>query len=137
MKGRKPNGIVAGSHPVNKLPAPPKWLLSKDAKAEWKRVGPILIEERKTLTVADLAGFANYCCAVGEVAEASRIIAAEGMTYDGHSGPKKHPAVSIRTNAMTQARLLAAELGLSPVSRSRPSIREDNEDKDDAAALGV
>lgn len=136
MRGRKPNGIVAGSHPVNKLPAPPKWL-SKDAKAEWKRIAPIIIDERKTLTLADLAGFANYCCAVGEVSEASRIIAAEGMTYTGQSGPKKHPAVSIRTNAMTQARLLAAELGLSPVSRSRPSIREDNENKDDAAALGV
>lgn len=136
MRGRKPGRTVAGSHPVNKLPAPPKWL-SKDAKAEWKRVGPILIEERRTLTLADLASFTNYCCAVGEVAEASRIIASEGMTYSGQSGPKKHPAISIRTNAMTQARLLAAELGLTPVSRSRPSVREDNEDKDDAAALGV
>lgn len=136
MRGRKPGSIVTGSHPVDKLPAPPNWL-SKDAKAEWKRIAPILISDRKTLTLADLASFASYCCAVGEVAEASRIIAAEGMTFTGQSGPKKHPAVSIRTNAMTQARLLAAELGLTPVSRSRPSVREDNENKDDASALGV
>ena len=43
-------------------------------------------------------------------------------------GIKRNPAVGIQSDAMTRARLLAAELGLTPVSRSRPSIRDDGDD---------
>jgi phage terminase small subunit len=42
----------------------------------------------------------------------------------------KNPAVSIQADAMTRARLMAAELGCTPVSRSRPSV-EDNDGDDD------
>lgn len=124
MRGRRPDTIVPGTSRVERVPDAPAWL-SDDARAEWHRVAPILITERKTMTVADLATFAHYCTAVGQVAEASRIIAAEGMTYSTEGGPKKHPAVSIRSDGLTQARQLAGELGLTPVSRSRPAIRDD------------
>lgn len=129
MRGRKPEGIVAGSSPVATLPAPPAWL-TKAAKSEWRRVGPILIDERKTLTLADLATFANYCSVTGMAADAARLVAREGMTFMGAGGPKKHPAVAIQLDAMTQARLLAGELGLTPVSRSRPAIRDDDESEE-------
>jgi P27 family predicted phage terminase small subunit len=43
---------------------------------------------------------------------------------------KRNPAVGIQSDAMTRARLLAAELGLTPVSRSRPAIRDDADDDD-------
>lgn len=122
MRGAKPFAIVPGSSPVREALDPPDWL-SADALAEWDRVAPILIEERRTLTVTDIASLVNYCVAVGQAAEASRIITREGMTYMSKTGPKKHPAVAIRSDAMTQARLLAGELGLTPVSRSRPSVR--------------
>lgn len=125
MKGRKPASIVAGTSPVIDVPTPPAYL-SRDARAEWRRVAPILIDERKTLTVADLATFAAYCVSVGLIAEASRTINKEGLTFASRTGPKKHPAVAVRNDAMTQARLLAGELGLTPVSRSRPSIRDDD-----------
>lgn len=124
MRGAKPKDVVAGTSAVTRTPPPPAWL-SKSAKAEWRRVGPILIHERKVLTVADLATFASYCVAAGQVADAADIIAREGMTFMSVSGPKKHPAVAIQSDAMTQARLLANELGLTPVSRSRPAIRDD------------
>ena len=123
MRGAKPFTIVSGSSPVREPLDPPEWL-SDDARAEWNRIAPILIEERRTLTVTDIASLANYCVAIGQAAEASRIIAAEGMTYQSKTGPKKHPAVAIRSDAMTQARLLAGELGLTPVSRSRPAARQ-------------
>ena len=51
-------------------------------------------------------------------------------------GNRKHPAVAIENDASTQARLLAAELGLTPVSRSRPAMRDDQPD-DDADDLGL
>lgn len=129
MRDAKPAAIVTGSNAVAAVPLAPRWL-SKSAQAEWRRVAPVLISERKTLTVADLAVFAHYCAAVGQVADAARIIAEEGLTFSGASGPKKHPAVAIQNDAMTQARLLAAELGLTPVSRSRPSMRDSDDDAD-------
>lgn len=118
MRGAKPYTIAAGSSAVTEAAEPPEWL-SADARAEWDRVAPILITERRSLTEADLASLANYCVAIGQIAECSRTIATEGMTYMSKAGPKKHPAVAIRSDAMTQARLLASELGLTPVSRSR------------------
>ncbi|MFK8250659.1 phage terminase small subunit P27 family [Ancylobacter terrae] len=123
MRGVKPSEILPGVAPPADALDPPDWL-SADARGEWERVAPILIKERQTLTVADIATFTSYCVAAGQVAEASRIIAARGMTFQSKTGPKKHPAVSIRSDAMTQMRLLAGELGLTPVSRSRPALKE-------------
>ncbi|MFT0862574.1 phage terminase small subunit P27 family [Ancylobacter sp. G4_0304] len=125
MRGAKPFAIVPASSPVREPLDPPEWL-SSDARDEWNRVAPILIEERRTLTVTDIASLANYCVAVGRAAEAERIIARDGMIVVTKTGPKKHPAVAISSDAMTQARLLAGELGLTPVSRSRPSVRSDS-----------
>lgn len=129
MRGRKPAGICAGSSPVEKVPAAPAWL-SKAGKAEWNRVCPILVNERRTLTVADLPTLESYCAAVGQVQEASRILEKEGLTFTGPTGPKKHPAASLRHDAMTQVRQLGSELGLTPVSRSRPAMRDDNGSED-------
>lgn len=118
MRGAKPFTIVPGSSPIKDDMAAPEWL-DDDARAEWDLIAPILIKERRTLTSADIACLASYCAAMAQVMQASRTIAAEGMTFMSKNGPRKHPAVSIRSDAMTQARLLAAELGLTPVSRSR------------------
>ncbi len=111
---------------TSKTPKAPAWL-SKDAKAEWRRVAPILME-RGTLTLGDLATLANYCVAVARCAEAQRIIAEQGLIVRGSHGPRKHPACAVQADAMTQARQLAVELGLTPVSRSRPAIREPSND---------
>src|SRR5665213_2590106 len=112
----------------------PAWL-SKDAKVEWQRVMPILIE-RRVLTDADLASFENYCVAIGQVREMERLIKRAGHVVETERGPRAHPAVKIQSDAMTRARLLASELGLTPVSRSRPAVRE-HENDDDSSALGV
>ncbi|WP_341991857.1 phage terminase small subunit P27 family [Azorhizobium sp. AG788] len=123
MRGRKATSIpMTGDDPPDDMPEAPTWL-SADARTEWDRVLPILLTERRTLTLADLASFANYCTAIGQVAEAARIIEREGLTFTGSSGPKRHPAVAIRSDGMTQARQIAAELGLTPASRGRPAIR--------------
>ncbi|MGJ3264865.1 MAG: phage terminase small subunit P27 family [Salinarimonas sp.] len=114
-----------------RVPNPPAWL-SKDAKAEWRRIMPLLVE-RRILTDADMGMVESYVIAVGTIREAQRILAREGLTM----GSRKHPAFAIQNDAMTTARLIAAELGLTPVSRSRPAIREDACDDDDVSALGL
>lgn len=118
MRGAKPYSIVGGSSPVTELPQAPDWL-SADACAEWDRLVPVLITERKTLTTADLGTLTSYCVAMGQIVECSRRIQTDGLFVDTKTGLKKHPAVAMRDSATTQARLLAAELGLTPVSRSR------------------
>jgi P27 family predicted phage terminase small subunit len=108
------------------VPRPPAYL-SKDAKAEWRKVVPILVVERQTLTEADLGTLESYCNAIGTMRQAQRIINAEGLvTVAG----KRHPAFGIMNAAQTTARLCAAELGLTPVSRSRPAVRENADDED-------
>jgi len=134
LRGRKPSSVAISTSAALSAPKPPSWL-SRDAKAEWKRVIPLLIE-RRILTEADMATFANYCLQIGRIIEAQRTIDAEGMFFDGTSGPKRHPAVGVQNDAATQARQLAAELGLTPVSRSRPAIRDDDA-RDDDDDLGL
>lgn len=135
MRGVKPH-LVVDNGAVRKAPSTPAWL-SRDAKAEWRRVLPILIE-RRILTKADLASLENYCTAIGQVREMERHLQENGhvvevfkLDSEGEKislGMKRNPAVGIQSDAMTRARLLAAELGLTPVSRSRPAIRDDDDD---------
>lgn len=121
MRGRKPAAIVAGSTPVAKVPNAPAWL-SKDAKAEWRRVMPILVE-RRILTDADMGGVENYCVAIGRTREIEKLFRKAGGDID----PR---LFRMQDKAIQTARQLAAELGLTPVSRSRPSIRDDGAGED-------
>ena len=132
MRGPKPKSIVTPDDAHGVLPAPD--FLSADGKAEWARVMPILAD-RKILTDADLGSLENYCIAIGQTRETERLLQQYGsVIVDDEGGMKRNPAVGIQSDAMTRSRLLAAELGLTPVSRSRPSVREDA--SDDNALLG-
>lgn len=124
MRGTKPL-MKTDPEAITDLEAP-AWL-SRAAALEWCRVMPILAA-RKILSVADLGSLENYCVAVGTVREMEEMMQDEGRVIRTETGLKRHPAVGIQSDAMTCARLLAAELGLTPVSRSRPAIREDDEE---------
>jgi P27 family predicted phage terminase small subunit len=141
MRGVKPH-IKIERDALEDMP-PADWL-SEDAKAEWRRIVPILAQ-RRILTEADLGSVENYCMAMGTVREMEREIQRLGsvqkvykLDKEGNScltGMRKNPAVAIQSDAMTRARLLAAELGCTPVSRSRPTV-EDNDGDDDLFGWG-
>jgi P27 family predicted phage terminase small subunit len=78
----------------------------------------------------------NYCVAIGQVRELERAIKSGGFVIETQRGPRANPAVKLQADAMTRSLRLAAELGLTPVSRSRPAVR-DNDNDDDSSALGV
>ena len=119
MRGAKPI-LVIDNDAVSDVSEPPTWL-SADAQAEWRRAMPMLIE-RKILTTADMATFENYCLSIGRVREAERDLQA-------CDDPElKVKMFRVQDKAMQSARLLAAELGMTPVSRSRPAIRDDIDD---------
>ncbi|MBR0764145.1 phage terminase small subunit P27 family [Bradyrhizobium japonicum] len=117
MKGRKPQ-LATDANALDASTRPPSWL-SKHAKAEWRRVMPELAK-RQILTIADLGCLEAYCIAIGRIRELEILLRA-GID------PK---LCRMQDKAMVTARQLAAELGLTPVSRSRPAVR-DNDDQDD------
>ncbi len=117
LRGVKPTPMQ-DPDPLTTVPAAPAWL-SKHAKAEWRRIMPLLVE-RKILTVADMGSVENYCVAIGRVREIEQLLKA-GIDAK---------LVRMQDAAIKTARQLAAELGLTPVSRSRPAIRDDDDDDD-------
>jgi P27 family predicted phage terminase small subunit len=129
MRGRKPSQTVADHNGIADIPRAPAWL-SKHAKAEWRRVVPLLVE-RRILTDADLGALESYCVSMGAVREAQEALSRDGLIIATEKGPKRHPAFGIMNAAQTTARLCAAELGLTPVSRSRPAVRDDDVNDDD------
>lgn len=120
---------------IQSVPKPPNWLTT-EAKAEWRRVMPGLVE-RRILTPADMAAVEMYCAAVGDALRARKTIAAEGTTTTNRLGEtKRHPAYSTLREMTGEARRWAAELGLTPASRSRVTT-EAPEDDDASADLGL
>jgi P27 family predicted phage terminase small subunit len=83
--------------------------------------------KRQILTPADLGSLESYCVAMSRVRELEKLLQAA-------IDPK---LFRMQDQAMKTARQLAAELGLTPVSRSRPSIRDDHTDDDDDNPLNV
>ncbi len=116
MKGRKPRlAVIEGGLAPGRCPAAPAWL-SAQAKAEWKRAAPQL-HGRNLLAPDTAATLESYCVAVGLVRECEEIMGREGRLIDGEDGMKPHPAFKMQGAAMREARLLAAELGLTPHRR--------------------
>jgi len=115
MKGAKPNLIVINGT-VAQFPPAPAWL-SDAAKQEWRRMQPFL-EERRFLTDVDLSNLENYCVAQGRIRECEADIA---TVSDLNT---KSKLWRMQNQAMATARQLAAELGLTPMARSRKVIRD-------------
>ena len=122
MKGTKP-ALKQDQAAITAKITAPRWL-AKEARAEWERVMPILTE-RRILTDADLGGLENYCICIGRVRETEALIQA------GQEPDMMLKLARLQDKAMASARQLAAELGLTPVSRSRPAIREDGDNEPD------
>lgn len=116
-RGRKAE-ISAVDGALDKAPPAPKWL-PPYGKAEWKRLVPILVADRK-LAVHELSSVESYCVAIARVREAEEAIQRDGITYIAPDGqPKRNPATSILKENMESARRLLIELGGTPASRGK------------------
>lgn len=129
MKGTKPKLRQEFVQDIAQITAAPDWL-SEGARKEWDRVMPILTE-RRILTDADLGGLENYCICIGRVRETEALIQSEA------DGEMQLKLIRVQDKAMASARQLAAELGLTPVSRSRPAIRDEDDGDDSPSPLDV
>ncbi|AHH16575.1 putative phage terminase small subunit [Nocardia nova SH22a] len=107
-------------------PKPPTWM-SREAKAEWKRVVPGL-SRLDLLKEEDRAALTVYCETWARFVEATRNVNANGFTITNRSIRKdgsesewvsKNPAVSVAETAATQLRGMAQEFGLTPSAESK------------------
>jgi phage terminase small subunit len=108
MRGSKPRAKVVPIRGANPVPHPPEWLTA-GARREWQRAGADL-GRRGILFEGALASLAIYCAMVDQVERLAAIVAEKGPI---------DPAQGVLLKTAAQARMLAAELGLSVVSRTR------------------
>lgn len=131
---RKDRENPAEPQPEVGRPACPKWL-DGEAKAEWRRVVPLLLELR-VLSKQDRAMLAVYCQAWSRWRAAEGVIAREGLTFVTESGfIAKHPAVTIAAESMRIMEKAAQHFGMTPSSRSRVSQTPAPPEKDPAEEL--
>lgn len=112
-------------------PRPPTWL-TREAKAEWKRVVHELV--RLDLVKAeDRATLAAYCECWSRFVAANQMLRKEGLTVVNPDSGRmsKHPAVAIAEAAATQLRHYANDFGLTPAGERNVSRRDDNRDPDE------
>ncbi|PQM51819.1 phage terminase small subunit P27 family [Mycolicibacter virginiensis] len=145
LNGRKEGQDSAG-RPVAKAPLfkrlapnPPTWL-SREAKAEWKRVVPGLTR-LDLVKPEDRATLAAYCEVWSRWVAATRDVAANGLVVRNTSVKKdgtestwftKNPAVAIAEQAETRLRQYANDFGLTPAGERNVSKRDDDRGEHEA-----
>jgi P27 family predicted phage terminase small subunit len=135
MPGRKPKPTALkelagnpGHRPLNKAePVPPEGTpvcpadLSADAKTEWNRIAPDLVQ-MGVLSRIDTAALAGYCECWSRWRDAERNLSKFGSVIKSPSGyPVQSPYISIASRALDQMRKFLVEFGMTPSSRSRIS----------------
>lgn len=120
-------------------PNPPTWL-SREAKAEWKRVVPGLTR-LDLVKPEDRATLAAYCEVWSRWVDAIRDTHRNGLTVRNESTRKdgttsvwwtKNPSVAIAEQAETRLRQYANEFGLTPAGERNVSKRDDDRGEHEA-----
>ncbi|MFG1463416.1 phage terminase small subunit P27 family [Xanthobacter sp. DSM 24535] len=107
--------------------------ISPGMEEVWRTIAADLTG-RGLLTTSMLTVLETYVGAVWLARECRKSLADDGPVVRGTSGvPKPHPAGAMLKSAHETIARLADELGITPSSRSRPGIRE-QESKADADA---
>jgi P27 family predicted phage terminase small subunit len=117
-KKRLPEGEVK---PKVEMPSMPKHL-NAEARAEWDRLGPVLVR-LKLLTRLDRAAFAAYCMAWSRHVEAEEQLAkASALAFTANGYPIVNPWATISKQAVDQMAKFLGEFGLTPASRTRINV---------------
>lgn len=141
MKGRKPLAQSAKHHkldlPLGVLEAtcPPDWF-SDRAATVWFYTLQNLAEAGHAIPIHNSEIFVGFCLSAAAAREADEILGKEGLTVnDGRAGTRRHPLISVRSQALLQLRSCAESLGLTPASAARlpfPPVAEERNEFADA-----
>jgi len=134
MRGRKPKPTTLkilegnpGRRPLNdgppqapaEVPECPEFL-DDEAKAEWFRMAPVLLD-MGLLTPADRAALAAYCISYSRWVAAEAQVRRLGTIVKSplKNFPMKSPYLTVADQALETMRKFMVEFGLTPSSRSR------------------
>lgn len=110
------------------VPECPSWL-DKEAKAEWKRLIPILTQ-MGILTLADRQALAQLCQARSDYVRAAKRVRKDGETFMTPKGfVAKHPMVTVMNEAFARWYRLMPHFGLSPSARAGLATVKPNPDE--------
>jgi len=116
--------------PTARVPKCPDWL-DGEAKKKWKELVPEL-SRLKLLTIVDGDALATYCQAWAEFRQATEELRKESRYITLESGyVQSHPAVAQQRSAWATLKTFAALFGLDPSSRSKLSVGNTNDEKDE------
>lgn len=116
-----------------RVPYAPRFL-SREAKNEWRRMVPALMD-LGLYTEVDQVALVMYCQAYGRWVEAERKIDEDGAVRITDRGYQHQGAwAQIANKRWSQVRAMLAEFGLTPASRSRLRLGE-QEEQDELEAL--
>lgn len=122
LEGNPGNRQLPKNEPkIDKAPKtaqPPKHL-SKDAKAEWRRLYPVL-RACGLISIADLTAFGIYCQLYGRWVDAERQIgdtASLLKTPNGHV--QSNPWITISRQTAELMKSYMIEFGMTPAARAR------------------
>jgi P27 family predicted phage terminase small subunit len=127
MKGGKPRTplkLVASGAGKRSTYRCPDWL-PPDAKAEWQRAVRDL-SSRGLMFEGALASLEAYVLSVAQIRQCQKILADTPIADDEGN----HPAYHAQQKAIQSARLLAVELGLTTVSRTRAYTGKSTDERD-------
>ena len=113
--GRKPTLPTGQKSKLTRI-APPAELMGEAAIRMWKTQSKILID-RGVFELEDAPLLLAYCNAFHLMLEAEKMLAS-GLTSESEMGGlKKHPAVNVRNDSVSQLARLGSLLGLDPLSQ--------------------
>lgn len=140
LQGNAGKRALPENEPKPKPLAPdrPSWL-THEGRREWDRIAPEL-EKLGLLTVVDGAALAAYCQAYEIMVQAKRELRAHmrehkktTITYVNKFGAANevpHPAVKMFRDAAATMRSFLTEFGLTPASRVRLAVPQQEEPDD-------
>lgn len=111
------------------------------AKEEWKRLAPEL-KKMNLLSAVDRDMFEAYCVAMARWREAEKFIKKNGSVYividaQGNKLAKRFPQAAQAQEWLKIARSLASEFGITPSSRSKIDLSQEEDEEDDEFLHGA
>jgi P27 family predicted phage terminase small subunit len=93
--------------------------LNKDARREWRRLVPVLLQMR-VLTTADAVQLANLCTAYATLIRAQQQLDKSGLLIKTPAGyVQTNPLLKVVASQTALITTISREFGLSPASRTR------------------
>lgn len=111
--------------------------LPAEAKAEWRRVVPVL-EDVGILATIDRALLVRYCCAWADWVELQRLIQQSGKVLKGPRGHLvRNPLWFQLQDAGATVSELGRQLGLTPVARLRAGVEHERPQQEEEPRISA